>query len=74
MDKPTLLEILDSTEAGDEITRFTLEWHYRYLKAEIEGLSDKENIKPWEAEDIENNLRYLEAIKTTLTFFGVRIL
>lgn len=73
MNKLTLLEILDSTEAGEEITRHTLEWHYRFLQEEIERLSDKENIKPYEAEDIENNLRYLAAIRTTLEFFGVMV-
>ena len=73
MDKLTLLEILDSTEAGEEITRHTLEWHYRFLQEDLKRLSDKENIKPHEAEDIENNLRYLAAIKTTLEFFGIRV-
>lgn len=73
MHKLTLLEILDSTEAGEEITRHTLEWHYRFLQEELERLSDKENIKPYEAEDIENNLRCLAAIKTTLEFFGIRV-
>lgn len=73
MNKPTLEQLLDSTEAGDEITRHTLQWHYQYLMEDTKRLSDKENIKPYEAEDLENNLRCLAAIKTTLEFFGIRV-
>jgi hypothetical protein len=73
MDKLTLLEILDSTEAGEEITRHTLEWHYRFLQKEIELLLDEESLEPYEAEDLENNRRCLAAIKTTLEFFGIRV-
>jgi len=73
MNKLTLLEILDSTEAGEEITRHTLEWHYRFLQEEIERLSDEESNEPYEVEDFENNLRCLAAIKTTLEFFGIRV-
>lgn len=69
-DKLTLEQLLDSTEAGDEITRHTLQWHYKYLMEDTKRLSDKENIKPYEAQDIDNNIMYMEAIKTTLKFFG----
>lgn len=72
MDKPTLTQLLDSSEVGEEIVRHTLEWHYKQLMADTKVLADKENIKPYEAQDIDNNIRYMEAIKVTLEFFGVR--
>ena len=70
MDKPTFKQLLDKTEAGDEITRYTLRWHYKALMEDTKRLSNKENIKPYEAQDIDYNIKYMEAIKTTLEFFG----
>lgn len=73
MSKPTLRELMDSTDAGDEIVRHVLTWHYNYMKEDNQKLADKENIKPYQAEDIVNNIKYMEAIKTTLTMFGVHL-
>lgn len=70
MSNLTLKQLLDSTEAGDEITRYTLEWHYKQLMADTKELMDKGDLKPHEAQDIDNNIMYMEALRVTLKFFG----
>ena len=73
MNKPTLRMLLDSTEAGDEITKATLEWHYKYMKEETDRLMSEECLYPYQYEDAANNKKYMEAIRITLSIFGVRV-
>lgn len=70
MSNLTLKQLLDSTEAGDEITRYTLQWHYKQLMADTKELMDKGDLKPYESQDIDNNIMYMEALRVTLKFFG----
>lgn len=73
MNKLTLQEILDSTEVGEEITKATLKWHCNYMIEENEKILKADSVRPHETQDYVNNLKYIEAIKTTLCLFGVRL-
>lgn len=73
MDKLTLQEILDSTEVGEEITKATLKWHYNYMIEENENILKADSVRSHETQDYANNLKYIEAIKLTISMFGVRL-
>jgi hypothetical protein len=66
-------DILDSTEVGEEITKATLKWHYNYMIEENEKILKADSVRPHETQDYANNLKYIEAVKTTLSMFGVRL-
>jgi hypothetical protein len=69
----TFQELLDSTEAGEEITRATLRWHYNYMLEENAKILKADSVRPHETQDYANNLKYIEAIKTTLSMFGSHV-
>ena len=73
MEKPTLRTLLDSTEAGEEITKATLIWHYNFMKEDNDKILNEDLVSPHKMQDYCHNEKYMEAIRTTLTIFGVRL-
>ena len=68
MEKPTLEQLLDSTEAGDIIARGSLKWH---LNAINEFIDEFEKEGKGHPEDFVNYIRLKTHFEEVLKYYGI---
>ena len=65
--KPTLEELMRSTEIGDMIARESLKWHYKHILEEIDMFVYNDKGHP---DDFQNNMRLKNHLEEVLKYYG----
>ena len=66
----TLLKVELTSDAVDSIFRSVMIQDYKNLKSDIRNLKDsKENLKPYQKEDLKANKRYKKAMEILLEYY-----